>query len=58
LSIRGSVSDGHDYIQKTIELGAVVIVCDTFPEKFEEGITYIQVLDTNKALAFMGLIGI
>jgi UDP-N-acetylmuramoyl-L-alanyl-D-glutamate--2,6-diaminopimelate ligase len=24
-----------------------------FPEKFEEGITYIQVLDTNKALAFM-----
>jgi hypothetical protein len=27
---------------------------DTFPGKFEEGITYIQVLDTNRALAFMG----
>jgi UDP-N-acetylmuramyl-tripeptide synthetase len=54
VAVRGSVSNGHNYIQKAVELGAVVIVCDTFPEKFEEGITYIQVLDTNKALAFMG----
>jgi UDP-N-acetylmuramyl-tripeptide synthetase len=53
VAIRGSVSDGHDYIQKAIELGALAIVCDTFPENFEKGITYIQVEDTNKALAFM-----
>lgn len=53
VAIRGSISDGHDYIQKAIELGAVAIVCDTFPENFEKGITYIQVKDTNKALAFM-----
>jgi UDP-N-acetylmuramoyl-L-alanyl-D-glutamate--2,6-diaminopimelate ligase len=53
VAIRGSVSDGHDYIQKAIELGAIAIVCDTFPESFEKGITYIQVEDTNKALAFM-----
>jgi hypothetical protein len=55
VAIRGSVSNMIIF-KKAIELGAVVIVCDTFPEKFEEGITYIQVLDTNKALAFMGLI--
>ncbi|SDX32904.1 UDP-N-acetylmuramoyl-L-alanyl-D-glutamate--2,6-diaminopimelate ligase [Flavobacterium degerlachei] len=53
VAIRGSVSDGHDYIQKAIELGAIAIVCDTFPDTFEKGITYIQVKDTNKALAFM-----
>jgi UDP-N-acetylmuramoyl-L-alanyl-D-glutamate--2,6-diaminopimelate ligase len=53
VAIRGSVSDGHDYIQKAIELGAVAIVCDVFPENFEKEITYIQVKDTNKALAFM-----
>ncbi|PRZ25143.1 UDP-N-acetylmuramoyl-L-alanyl-D-glutamate--2,6-diaminopimelate ligase [Flavobacterium granuli] len=53
VAIRGSISDGHDYIQKAIELGAVAIVCDTFPENFEKGLTYIQVKDTNKALAFM-----
>jgi len=53
VAIRGSVSDGHEYIQKAIELGAVAIVCDTFPVNFEKEITYIQVKDTNKALAFM-----
>jgi UDP-N-acetylmuramyl-tripeptide synthetase len=53
VAIRGSVSDGHDYIQKAIELGAVAIVCDSFPDTFENGITYVQVKDTNKALAFM-----
>ncbi|MEZ7497597.1 UDP-N-acetylmuramoyl-L-alanyl-D-glutamate--2,6-diaminopimelate ligase [Flavobacterium sp. Arc3] len=53
VAIRGSVSDGHDYIQKAIELGVIAIVCDAFPESFEKGITYIQVKDTNKALAFM-----
>ncbi|EIA09110.1 UDP-N-acetylmuramoylalanyl-D-glutamate--2,6- diaminopimelate ligase [Flavobacterium frigoris PS1] len=53
VAIRGSISDGHDYIQKAIELGAIAIVCDTFPDTFEKGISYIQVKDTNKALAFM-----
>lgn len=53
IAIRGSVSDGHDYIEKAIELGAIAIVCDTFPENIIKGITYIQVKDTNKALAFM-----
>ncbi|WPR72709.1 UDP-N-acetylmuramoyl-L-alanyl-D-glutamate--2,6-diaminopimelate ligase [Flavobacterium sp. NG2] len=53
IAIRGTISDGHDYIQKAIALGAVAIVCDTLPEKLEAGITYVQVIDTNKALAFM-----
>jgi UDP-N-acetylmuramoyl-L-alanyl-D-glutamate--2,6-diaminopimelate ligase len=53
VAIRGTVSDGHDYIQKAIELGAAAIVCDTFPENIEKGITYIQVKDTNTALAYM-----
>ena len=53
VAIRGTISDGHDYIEKAINLGAVAIVCDTFPENIASGITYIQVKDTNKALAFM-----
>ena len=53
VAIRGSLSDGHDYIQKAIELGAIAIICDTLPENIEKGITYIQVKDTNTALAFM-----
>ena len=53
VAIRGTISDGHDYIGKAISLGAVAIICDTFPEVLLNGITYIQVKDSNKALAYM-----
>ncbi|WP_269226227.1 UDP-N-acetylmuramoyl-L-alanyl-D-glutamate--2,6-diaminopimelate ligase [Flavobacterium eburneipallidum] len=53
VAIRGTISNGHDFIEKAISLGAVAIVCDTLPENIADGITYIQVKDTNKALAFM-----
>ena len=53
VAIRGTVSDGHDFIEKAINLGATVIVCDTLPEVIVTEITYIQVKDTNSALAFM-----
>lgn len=51
VAIRGTISDGHDYISKAIDLGASAIICDSFPEDITEGVTYIQVKDTNTALA-------
>ena len=53
IAIRGTQSDGHDFIEKAILQGAVAIVCDTFPSEIKDGITYIQVKDTNKALAII-----
>jgi UDP-N-acetylmuramoyl-L-alanyl-D-glutamate--2,6-diaminopimelate ligase len=53
VAIRGTISDGHDYIETAIQNGAIAVVCDTLPEVITKGITYIQVKDTNKALAFM-----
>jgi UDP-N-acetylmuramoyl-L-alanyl-D-glutamate--2,6-diaminopimelate ligase len=53
VAIRGTISDGHEFIAKAIELGATAIVCDTLPETIVDGITYIQVKDTNTALAVM-----
>ena len=53
IAIRGTISNGHDYIETAIWNGAIAIVCDTLPEILTPGITYIQVKDTNKALAFM-----
>ena len=53
IAIRGTVSDGHEFIEKAINLGAIAIVCDTSPEVIVTGITYIQVKDTNAALAFL-----
>ena len=53
VAIRGTVSNGHDFIEKAINLGAVAVICDVLPEVIVIGITYIQVKDTNSALAFM-----
>ncbi|OCB74470.1 UDP-N-acetylmuramoyl-L-alanyl-D-glutamate--2,6-diaminopimelate ligase [Flavobacterium crassostreae] len=53
VAIRGTVSNGHDFISKAIALGAKTIICDTLSQKLEQGITYIKVKDTNKALAYM-----
>ena len=53
VAIRGSVSDGHNFIEKAVNQGAIAIVCEEFPEKIINGITYIQVKNTNEALAFL-----
>ncbi|KGO88768.1 UDP-N-acetylmuramoylalanyl-D-glutamate--2,6-diaminopimelate ligase [Flavobacterium suncheonense GH29-5 = DSM 17707] len=53
VAIKGTVSDGHDFIEKAIGLGATVVVCEVLPSAIAEGITYIQVADTSSALAYM-----
>jgi len=53
VAIKGTLADGHNYIKKSIEQGAMAIVCEDFPEEIKTGITYVQVADTQKALAFM-----
>jgi UDP-N-acetylmuramoyl-L-alanyl-D-glutamate--2,6-diaminopimelate ligase len=53
VAIRGTISNGHDFIETAIWNGAIAIICDTLPETITKGITYIQVKDTNKALAYM-----
>ncbi|WP_392348483.1 UDP-N-acetylmuramoyl-L-alanyl-D-glutamate--2,6-diaminopimelate ligase [uncultured Polaribacter sp.] len=50
---KGVSVDGHLYINKAIDLGATVIVCEDFPETQKDEITYVQVVDANTALAVM-----
>ncbi|MFK5957657.1 MAG: UDP-N-acetylmuramoyl-L-alanyl-D-glutamate--2,6-diaminopimelate ligase [Lutibacter sp.] len=50
---KGLVFNGHQFIDKAIELGATVIVCEELPEKRLQQITYIQVDDANNALAII-----
>ena len=50
---KGLVFDGHKFIDTAIELGAIVIVCEDLPSKLNENITYVQVKDSNEALAIM-----
>ena len=50
---KGTLVDGHIYIDKAIQLGATSIVCEEIPENKTEGITYIQVENSDSALAIM-----
>ena len=51
VAIRGTVTDGHEYIQKAVESGARAIVCEELPELLIDGVTYLKVPDCNSALA-------
>ncbi len=53
VAIKGSLSDGHQFIEKAIELGAVAIVCEELPQSLNQNVTYIKVADSNEALAFI-----
>jgi len=53
VAIKGSITDGHNYINKAIDLGAVAIVCEELPNDLQSGITYVEVEDASSALAFM-----
>ncbi len=50
---KGVTVDGHLYIQKAIDLGASVIVCETIPKNLDEKVAYVQVADSNVALAII-----
>lgn len=47
VAIKGTLSDGHAYIDKAIELGAKVIVCEMMPE-IKPSIVYVHVKDSAK----------
>ena len=53
VAIKGMVSDGHEFIKKAEENGAVAIVCEEIPNELINGITYIEVLDSQHALVIM-----
>ncbi|MBL4745185.1 MAG: UDP-N-acetylmuramoyl-L-alanyl-D-glutamate--2,6-diaminopimelate ligase [Flavobacteriaceae bacterium] len=50
---RGTVVDGHVYINDAIKKGASVIICEVIPESLEAHVTYVQVGDSSVALAVM-----
>ena len=53
VALKGTLSDGHLFIEKAIQLGATAVVCEDFPADIHPGITYIEVKDANLALAIM-----
>lgn len=53
VAVRGSQTDGHLYIDKAIERGSKLIVCEGLPESLVEGVTYVKVKNSAEALGVM-----
>ncbi|MBT4881580.1 MAG: UDP-N-acetylmuramoyl-L-alanyl-D-glutamate--2,6-diaminopimelate ligase, partial [Flavobacteriales bacterium] len=53
VAVKGTVSDGHTYIEQTIKAGAAVIVLEDMPAVLDDNITYVQVNDSNIALGII-----
>ncbi len=50
VATKGTHVDGHNYITKAIESGALAIVCETIPVQIPEGITFILVKNSQAVL--------
>lgn len=49
VAMKGTQADGHQFIPKAIELGATAVVCQDMPEEKTDGVTYVQVADSEAA---------
>ncbi|MBL4657772.1 MAG: UDP-N-acetylmuramyl-tripeptide synthetase, partial [Flavobacteriales bacterium] len=50
IATKGTQVDGHDFIQKSIEKGAIAIVCEELPKRINDDVTYVRVKDSAEAL--------
>ncbi len=49
VAMKGTVTDGHKFIPKALELGAKAVLCEDMPEERNQGVTYVQVASTEDA---------
>jgi UDP-N-acetylmuramoyl-L-alanyl-D-glutamate--2,6-diaminopimelate ligase len=50
VAVKGTVTDGHAFMDQVAEAGASAIVCEKLPEQLKGGVTYIAVKDSTEAL--------
>lgn len=53
IAVRGGAADGHQFIEKAVENGAIAVVCETMPAVLKEGIVYVQVENSAAAAGWM-----
>lgn len=53
VAVRGTQVDGHDFIELALDNGAKTIVCEDLPAEIRSGISYVQVVNTSRALGIM-----
>ena len=45
IAMRGTQVDGHNFIGKAVEQGAVAVLCEELPENVADGVTFVRVAD-------------
>lgn len=53
VAVRGTVTDGHKYISKAVEQGALAVVCEALPEQCQDSVAYIVVENTEEIVGVL-----
>jgi UDP-N-acetylmuramoyl-L-alanyl-D-glutamate--2,6-diaminopimelate ligase len=53
VALKGTQVDGHTFITKAIEMGAMSILCEDLPEVQPDSVTFLQVPDAAEALGYL-----
>jgi UDP-N-acetylmuramoyl-L-alanyl-D-glutamate--2,6-diaminopimelate ligase len=50
IAVRGSKTDGHEYIRSAVKSGASAVICQAIPEDHDNSVCWIRTGDTARAL--------
>ncbi len=50
VAMKGTQVDGHRFIEKAVEQGAVAVLCEDLPKKMPSDVTFVQVESTEEAV--------
>lgn len=53
IAVKGSATDGHQFIEKAIEKGATAIIAEQLPGEKKEGVVYVEVENSAIAAGYM-----
>ncbi|TVZ15274.1 UDP-N-acetylmuramoyl-L-alanyl-D-glutamate--2,6-diaminopimelate ligase [Maribacter sp. MAR_2009_72] len=53
VAIKGTLTDGHKYIDAVVKAGARAVICEELPDTMQDEVTYVEVENGNQALAVM-----
>jgi UDP-N-acetylmuramoyl-L-alanyl-D-glutamate--2,6-diaminopimelate ligase len=53
IAVKGTQSDGHAFIEKSIIAGAIAVVCEVLPENIDERVTYVTVKNSAHSLGLI-----
>jgi UDP-N-acetylmuramoyl-L-alanyl-D-glutamate--2,6-diaminopimelate ligase len=53
VAVKGTVVDGHDYIDQAIKKGAIAVICEDLPAHTAGEVDFLMVADSSKALSLV-----